>query len=121
MSALVDSGMSADVTGGAGNDAISVWAERPIAVSGGQGDDVIALNGGQVGLFYDLGNGTDQVAFGAGTDVFVQISKELTGFSVEQGADTLTLRIGDGAITFSGLMESGAIGVSLGMGEMLVS
>lgn len=112
-------GLQAQVGGGAGDDAIAVRVEGTIGVSGGTGDDSIALQGGTVGLFYDIGDGHDSVTLAPGTEAVVQINGA-SGYSVEQGQDSLTLRIGAGSITFAGLSQSGAIGVQFGVGRGVV-
>lgn len=110
------SGLQVQVGGGAGDDAMAVRVQGTIGVSGGAGDDRIALAGGTVGLFYDIGDGKDRVHLAPGTEAVVQITGA-TGYTVERGEDSLTLRIGAGSITFAGLSQSGAIGVQLGAGR----
>jgi hypothetical protein len=109
-------GLLDQVDGGAGNDAMSVSVAGTIGVRGGAGDDTIALQGGTVGLFYDIGDGKDTVSLAPGTEAVVQITGA-TDYTVERGQDSLTLRIGAGSITFAGLSQSGAIGVQLGAGR----
>lgn len=102
------------IDGGAGNDTIQITAAGPITVAGGAGDDVITLEGGSVGLYYGAGDGTDRVRLGAGTEVLLRLTAPLTGYAIERGEDSLTLRIGNGAITFSGVSRAGMIAVALG-------
>ncbi|WP_143524428.1 hypothetical protein [Phaeovulum vinaykumarii] len=109
------------VDGGAGNDTIRVASQGPIEVAGGTGDDSIRLEGGTVGLVWSAGDGNDQVALGAGTEVVVRLDARAGSFSVERGEDSLTLRMGTGgAITFTGVRDAGMIAVTGGMTPMSV-
>ncbi len=112
-------GSRAQVDGGAGDDTLAIRVAATLGVTGGKGDDRIALQGGTVGLFYDIGDGHDRVSLAPGTEAVVQINGA-DFYAVEPGDDSLTLRIGAGSITFSGLSQSGAIGVQLGPGRGVV-
>jgi hypothetical protein len=107
----------ADVDGGAGNDVISVRTGSVLAVAGGTGDDTINAQGGTVSLIYGAGDGRDTVNVAAGAQVVLQIADDAGPYTVEFGQDSMTVKIGDGSVTFQGI-GSGTIGIKQGDGGM---
>ncbi len=107
----------ADVDGGAGNDVISVRTASVLAVAGGVGDDTINAVGGTLSLVYGAGDGQDQVNVAAGAQVVLQIADDVEGYSVEFGQDSMTVRMGEGSVTFTGI-GAGTVGIKHGDGGM---
>ena len=103
----------ADVDGGAGNDVISVRTATVLAVAGGTGDDTITAAGGTVSLVYGAGDGNDTVNVAAGAQVVLQIAEEAGPYTVEFGQDRMTVRMGEGSVTFSGI-GAGTVGIKQG-------
>ena len=107
----------ADVDGGAGNDVISVRTASILAVAGGTGDDRVNVAGGAVSLVYGAGDGNDTVNVAAGAQVVLQIAEEAGPYTVEFGQDSMTVRMGEGSVTFSGI-GAGTVGIKQGGGGM---
>lgn len=107
----------ADVDGGAGNDVISVRTASVIGVAGGTGDDTINAVSGVVSLVYGAGDGKDTVNVAAGAQVVLQIADDVAGYTVEFGQDSMTVRMGEGSVTFSGI-GAGTVGIKHGDGGM---
>ena len=107
----------ADVDGGAGNDVISVRTASVLAVAGGTGDDTINAAGGTVSLVYGAGDGNDTVNVAAGAQVVLQIAEEAGPYSVEFGDNSMTVRMAEGSVTFSGI-GAGTVGIKQGGGGM---
>ncbi len=107
----------ADVDGGAGNDVISVRTASVIGVAGGTGDDTINAVGGTLSLVYGAGDGKDTVNVAAGAQVVLQIADDVAGYTVEFGQDSMTVRMGEGSVTFSGI-GAGTVGIKHGDGGM---
>ena len=99
----------ADVSGGAGNDVITVASGGPIAISGGTGDDVLNLSGGTAVLMYGAGDGNDTVNLSQGSQVVLQLSPDAGAYSVEFTDQGTVVHLGDSSVTFKG--ASGAIGI----------
>ena len=102
------------VGGGDGNDRIAVSVADTMGIRGGAGNDTITATGGTFALHFAAGDGQDFVHLAAGAEAVVMLDASLTDdWSVEHGDDTLTLRWGAGlSVTFQGLGQAGAIGVS---------
>ena len=107
----------AEVDGGAGNDVISVRTASVLAVAGGTGDDTINAVGGTVSLVYGAGDGQDTVNVAAGAQVVLQIAGDVEGYSVEFGDNSMTVRMGEGSVTFTGI-GAGTVGIKHGDGGM---
>ncbi len=107
----------ADVAGGAGNDVISVRTASVLGVAGGAGDDTINAVGGAISLIYGAGDGKDTVNVAAGAQVVLQIADDVAGYTVEFGQDSMTVRMGEGSVTFTGL-GAGTVGIKHGDGGM---
>ena len=107
----------ADVDGGAGNDVISVRTASVLAVAGGMGDDTINAVGGTLSLVYGAGDGNDTVNVAAGAQVVLQIAEDAGPYTVEFGEDSMTVRMGEGSVTFSGI-GAGTVGIKQGDGGM---
>ncbi len=70
---LLPDGGSRVMALGAGNDTLDArFADLPMAVMGGQGDDLYLLGGPSVTVIEDAGGGTDTVQSGADFDLFLQ-------------------------------------------------
>jgi hypothetical protein len=107
----------ADIDGGAGNDVISVRTASVLAVAGGAGDDTINAASGAISLVYGAGDGRDTVNVAAGAQVVLQIAEDVAGYTVEFGQDSMTVRMGEGSVTFSGI-GAGTVGIKHGDGGM---
>ncbi len=107
----------ADVDGGAGNDVISVRTASVLAVAGGMGDDTINAVGGTLSLVYGAGDGNDTVNVAAGAQVVLQIAEDAGPYTVEFGEDSMTVKMGEGSVTFSGI-GAGTVGIKQGDGGM---
>lgn len=106
--------MPADVDGGAGNDAISLRVGTALQARGGYGDDSFAIaGGGTAALIYGEGEGHDTVTLDRSSTAVVCIQGGKGRYEVEQGEDSLTIRMANGsAVTFLGLSTSGTIAVT---------
>ena len=92
---------------------ISVRTATVLAVAGGTGDDTITAAGGTVSLVYGAGDGNDTVKVAAGAQVVLQIAEEAGPYTVEFGQDRMTVRMGEGSVTFSGI-GAGTVGIKQG-------
>lgn len=105
-----------DVLGGSGNDAISVTVQEIISIDGGEGDDVISVGGGTVGLGVGAGSGNDVVRVSHGAELMIQID---TGtYSVETDGNDLVVRHSGGSVRIEGYESAAAIGIA-GFGAAL--
>ena len=107
----------ADVDGAAGNDVISVRTASVLAVAGGTGDDTINAVGGTLSLVYGAGDGNDTVNVAEGAQVVLQIAEDAGPYTVEFGEDSMTVKMGEGSVTFSGI-GAGTVGIKQGDGGM---
>ena len=106
----------ADINGDGGNDAIAVTGAQLIAVDGGTGDDLISLSGQTVALHFGKDGGNDVVQLGAGTEVVLQLNGDITDYTVTTDGDRMVVDMGQaGRVTFVGIANAGAIGISRGM------
>ena len=105
-----------DVYGGAGNDMIDADIGTQLGIEGGKGDDRINIAAGRGALVWAAGDGNDSVHLGAGAEMVLRL-EGLTGYTVEWGDNSLTLRLGSGQVRFDGLDQSGLVAVSLGWGQ----
>lgn len=103
----------ADVDGGAGNDVISVRTASVLAVAGGTGNDTINAVGGTISLVYGAGDGKDTVNVSAGAQIVLQISEEAGPYTVEFGDNSMTVKLGEGSVTFNGI-GAGTLGIKMG-------
>jgi hypothetical protein len=99
----------ADVSGGAGNDVITVASGGPIAISGGTGDDLMNLSGGTAVLMYGSGDGNDTVNLSSGAQVVLQLAPDAGDYSVEYTDQGTVVHMGDASVTFTG--AAGSIGI----------
>ena len=106
----------ADINGDGGNDAIAIAGAQLISVDGGEGDDLISLSGQTVALHFGRNGGHDVVQLGAGTEVVLQLDREISDYTVTTDGDRMVVEMGDaGRVTFVGIAKAGAIGISAGM------
>ncbi len=103
----------ADVDGGAGNDVMSVRTASVLAVAGGAGNDTINAVGGTISLVYGAGDGKDTVNVAAGAQIVLQISPGAGPYTVEFGDDIMTVKMGEGSVTFNGI-GAGTLGIKMG-------
>lgn len=106
--------MPADVDGGAGNDAIALRVGTALQARGGYGNDSFAITGiGTAALIFGAGEGHDTVTLDRASTAIVCIQGSKGRYEVEQGEDSLTIRMANGsAVTFMGLSTSGTIAVT---------
>ncbi|NSY37641.1 hypothetical protein [Leisingera sp. ANG59] len=106
----------AQVSGGSGDDQITLQVGETLAARGGSGDDRFILQGGTVALQYSLGDGHDTVELKEGANAVVQLREMgASAYSSTRDGDTLTLTFDTGgSITFTNVSQGGAIGVATG-------
>ncbi|KIC36621.1 hypothetical protein RA26_12935, partial [Leisingera sp. ANG-M7] len=106
----------AQVSGGSGEDQITLQVGETLAARGGGGDDRFTLQGGTVALQYSLGDGHDTVELTGGANAVVQLREMgASAYSSTRDGDTLTLTFDTGgSITFTNVSQGGAIGVATG-------
>ncbi|OBY24462.1 hypothetical protein [Leisingera sp. JC1] len=106
----------AQVSGGSGDDQITLQVGETLAARGGSGDDRFTLQGGTVALQYSLGDGHDTVELTEGANAVVQLREMgASAYSSTRDGDTLTLNFDTGgSITFTNVSQGGAIGVATG-------
>ncbi|KIC31951.1 hypothetical protein [Leisingera sp. ANG-S5] len=104
----------AQVSGGSGDDQITLQVGETLAARGGSGDDRFTLQGGTVALQYSHGDGHDTVELTKGANAVVQLREMgASAYSASRDGDTLTLSFDTGgSITFTNVAQGGAIGVA---------
>lgn len=119
VSAAVDAAAKAyaDVDGGAGNDVISVRTGSVLAVSGGTGDDVVNVRGGTIALLYGAQDGNDTINVAEGAQIVLQIAEDVEGYAVSFGENSMTVTMGEGSVTFTGI-GAGTVGIRHGTDGM---